>query len=689
MGSERVLAGDSTTVSSSVSRRGVLAGALGAALAVPRSRRSLAQNQGDAAIRVFPAHGSLTASPGTQITFRGESLSRLSPVRVTGSVSGEHSGIEVAHSDGGGISWFPDVAFQPGETVTVDTRLEVAGGDEGAFSFSCVQPRVVKMTPADNPADEGIEVDAEASSVRFRSRPGLVPPRIVTESYGGETGSGYLFLSPKGGAGTDGAMIVDDTGGLVWYFPAVVSTERIYDFRVMEYQGEPALVWWQGIAYAGHGFGHWVILDRTYKQIGSIQVGNGYAGGDMHDILLTPRGTAIVGAYNVIAWDLTEVGGSTDGSVIDNVVQEIDIASGAVIFEWHSLDHVAITEAYTEVNPERPNANFDYFHYNSFAFDADGDIIVSARNTWASYKVDRLTGEVHWRLGGKASDFEMGEGTQPAWQHDVRPAGHGELTIFDNGAAPPIHDESRGIVVALDTEAMSATLTREYTHPEPVLADSQGNVQILPNGNVLVGWGGAPLATEFAADGTLVLDIRLPADKESYRVFRFEWDGQPSDEPELAVEPGPDGALVFATWNGATAIASWLVLTGEAEDAMAPVSRRRSPSPPPGATSRSRRWAPPDRCSGDRAPSPSPHSRPPSDAVRSSRRRDEVVLLPEEPARAQPAPVGDPVGQRPDRRDPASPRPRLGRPERLLNQPHRGDLPHQLCLLHRAVVEHP
>ena len=573
MDSERVLAEDSPAVSPSVSRRGVLAGALGAAaLAIPSTRRVLAQDQAEPTIQVFPRPNSVTAYPGTQITFRGEGLTRLSPIKVSGSLSGEHSGIEVRHSDGNGVSFYPDVAFQPAETVVVDTRLGVVGGDSGAFEFACFTPRFIETNPVDNPADDALDVDLEANSVRYRSRPGLVPSKVVLESYGGETAPGYLFLSPKGGKGSDGAMILDDAGEVVWYFPAVVSTERIYDFKVVDFRGEPALVWWQGIAYIGHGFGHWIVANRAYEPIASVRVGNGYPGGDMHDIVITDRGTAIVITYSTLAWDLTEIDGLEDGNLTDSVVQEIDLQTGAVVFEWHSLDHIPIAETYLKYDPEFPNRFIDYVHANALALDAEGNLVVTARNSWAVYKVDRVTGDVLWRFGGRASSFEMGEGTEPAWPHDARPTEDGGLKIFDNGAAPPVHEESRGIFVDLDTEAMTATLAKAYTHPETVLADSQGNVQVLSNGNVLVGWGGAPLASEFAADGTLVLDIHLPEDKESYRAFRFEWDGQPNDEPELAIEPGTDGVAVYATWNGATAVAAWRVLAGETESELAPAS---------------------------------------------------------------------------------------------------------------------
>src|SRR5215208_5065038 len=94
----------------------------------------------------------------------------------------------------------------------------------------------------------------------------------------------------------------------------------------------------------------------------------------------------------------------------------------------------------------------------------------------------RLQGRARERGGivaarSKKSDFEMGPGTQRAYQHDARRQRDGTITIFDNGAHPKVHDQSRGIVVELDEEKMSARQLREYTSPKKPLATSQGNMQ--------------------------------------------------------------------------------------------------------------------------------------------------------------------------------------------------------------------
>src|SRR4028119_1028862 len=190
--------------------------------------------------------------------------------------------------------------------------------------------------------------------------------------------------------------------------------------------------------------------------------------------------------------DLSPYGGPADGLVLDGVVQEIDVESGEVLFEWHSLDHVAPGESYYSP-PDVPTNRFDYFHINSVDVDLDGNLLISARRTSAVYKVDRESGEVMWRLGGKRSDFEMGEGTDFAYQHDARRQADGTITLFDNYGPKNEEDCSRAVVMEVDEEAMKASLVRDYFAPDGMpIADTQGNVQVLPDGNVFVGGGSEP-----------------------------------------------------------------------------------------------------------------------------------------------------------------------------------------------------
>ena len=354
-------------------------------------------------------------------------------------------------------------------------------------------------------------------------------------------------------------MIVDDMGRPIYFRNGLYAL----DFKVQEYEGEPVLTWWEGKARPRPSVGEYVILDSSYREIKRVQAGNGY-GGNQHDFQITPQGTALLTVYNLVSWDLSSLGGPVAGRVIEGIVQELDIESGDVLFEWHSSEHVGVEESYFK---RYYSEQLDYFHINSIEVDYDDNLIISARNTSATYKIDRGTGEVIWRLGGKESDFEMGEGTRTAFQHDARRQSDGTLTIFDNGAGPQVHPQSRGIVLDLDEDDMTATLVRAYAHPDKLVSTSQGNMQVLPNGNVVIGWGSEPFVSEFSHDGELLFDANIPPDDDSYRGFRFPWKGQPAEAPAVAVDRRSDEEVdLFASWNGATQVAIWEVLAGPQPD---------------------------------------------------------------------------------------------------------------------------
>jgi Arylsulfotransferase (ASST) len=249
---------------------------------------------------------------------------------------------------------------------------------------------------------------------------------------------------------------------------------------------------------------------------------------------------------------------------------------GGVLFEWHSLDHVGLDESYRRPPKDsrwpfdylRTRKPFDYFHINSIDVDHDSNLLISSRRTSTVYKVDRHSGEVIWRLGGKNSDFELGPGTRTRYQHDARRHPDGTITIFDNGGVNK-DKQSYGIVLELDEDEMRATLLRKYPQPEGRLCGTQGNVQVLPGGNVFIGWGSNPHFSEFSREGDLLFNARFPPEVESYRAFRFPWKGYPTDDPTLLAVPGqsPDDDLrLYVSWNGATEVASWQVVGGPSPD---------------------------------------------------------------------------------------------------------------------------
>jgi hypothetical protein len=345
----------------------------------------------------------------------------------------------------------------------------------------------------------------------FRSRPDLRPPVVKVDTPAHDTASGYVFVAPKTGPSykgpvQNGPMIVDDSGEMVWFRPMQGDGMRAMDCKVQRYRGEPVITYYQGVGTT-YGRGEYVILDSSYREVKRVRAGNGYVG-DHHEFLITTDDTALLTIYSPVRWDLSPVGGPSNGAVLDGIAQEVDIESGEVLFEWHSLDHVGIENTYREL-PENEQTPFDYFHINSIDVDLDDNLLVSSRTTFAVYKIDRRSGEIIWKLGGKESDFEMGEGTWMRYQHDARRHPDGTITVFDNGGVQK-DDKSYGLVLDPDEDEMTVSLVREYPDPSGKVAAVMGNVQVLPDGGAFIGWGSLPLFSEFGPDGELLFNAVFP-----------------------------------------------------------------------------------------------------------------------------------------------------------------------------------
>lgn len=514
-----------------------------------------------ATVSVFPIPDSQYNVPKTQITFRGTPVSALGPIQVVGSRSGAHAGTVLPHSDGQGGSFIPSTPFVSGETVTVSTQLNVIDGHGGQFRFHIERPApslpamVLPRVPA---GAHGLQ--------RFHSRPDLQPPSITVSRNSAPASNGDIFLTPQFGPTQNGPMILDSTGKLVWFQPTPISRNTLTtDFRVQNLHGQPVLTWWQGSTNAGSGRGEGVIFDRNYREIATVHAGNGLDT-DLHEFLVTPQGQAYIIAVAPV-W----IPGHAR-EVMDSVVQEIDIATGLVMFDWHALGHIPVKDSYT-FGPKAGGHVLDPHHLNSVSLDRDGNLIVSARNTSAVYKINRITGHLIWTLGGKQSSFKMGPGTTPAFQHDAIIQPDGTLTMFDDGGGPPrIHKFSRGVRLSLDLTHMTASLVREYDHPPQIAAAFEGGEQLLPNGDIFVGWGQQPYFTEFDSHGHATFDAHFTVPTSSYRAYRLPWSAQPPTTPALGAANATDGtAQLWASWNGATDVTAWRLVGGANPLAMAPI----------------------------------------------------------------------------------------------------------------------
>jgi hypothetical protein len=442
-----------------------------------------------------------------------------------------------------------DRPFDPSAWTTL------AGVNRSLFAARVRRGAALTVTLVAAAGDAGAGTAADPAYHQFWSRPDLHPPVVRVLHAADHTAPGYLFIAPKRQAPQVGPMIFDNRGRLVWFRP--LKTRGITDFRVQRYQDRPVLTWWQARPTgARDGRSLYTIVDSSYRRIRIVRPGNGLVG-DIHEFVLTPRGTALMTTFRSV-----RVGARR---ISEGGFQELELRTGRVLFDWHSIDHVSPAESYSKP-PKKGSVSFDYFHINSIDVDRDGNFIVSARNTHTVYKISRRTGKILWRLGGKRSDFALGPHVRFAWQHDARRFA-GLLRVFDNGAVPKVHPQSRVIYLRLDRGRMRAQLVRSIVHRPPLVAINQGNAQSLPNGHLLVGWGHEPYVTEYDARGRIVLDLRFGGRTDSYRAYRFRWVGHPITRPAIAIH----GRRVFVSWNGATEVTRWQLLAGGSPSQLKPV----------------------------------------------------------------------------------------------------------------------
>ncbi|KAJ9627262.1 hypothetical protein H2203_003724 [Taxawa tesnikishii (nom. ined.)] len=382
-----------------------------------------------------------------------------------------------------------------------------------------------------------------------------------------------VFLSVRGTAvqtaGYVSPMVFNSNDlSLVW---ANSTYGQCFGTRIQQYNGSDYLTFWSGKPQGqGYGEGTYIMLDNSYNVAYNLTAKNVSVQGDMHEFQLTDNGTALITVYEPVSWDLSAYNIS-NGWIVDSLFQEIDIATNDLIFSWRASDHFALNSSYAAPGStgDAQDNPYDFYHINSVEKDDSGNYLISARHTHTISYVNGSTGDLIWVLGGKENQFEdqsNGDATNFAWQHDARWFNNtsNQLTLFDNGAADWVSTENatRGLRITLDYSAMTATLDQAYMSPDGILSASQGSVQPLANGNVLMGYGNNPAFTEYTPDGTVVWDVQFGiignASVQSYRAYKQNWTAYPSWDPAIAARDGS----VFVSWNGATEVKSWALLAG-------------------------------------------------------------------------------------------------------------------------------
>ncbi|MET7380490.1 arylsulfotransferase family protein [Streptomyces sp. NPDC005526] len=418
--------------------------------------------------------------------------------------------------------------------------------------------------------------------------------RVTVTADKAGTARGDIFVGPYSASrvtGQTGALINDNSGDPVWFRPLPSTTLQNTDVKVQTYhdarggRAQPVLTWWQGsIALppwytnlppgAPEPGGCYYIYDRHYRLLKTVFAHHGYYP-DQHEFTLTRRGTALFIASKPVPMDLTPYGGRKNGSIENNEIQEVDLATGRLLFSWNALEHLDPADSEEPApNSSSPGEVWDPFHLNSVDEGPDGRLLISARNMWAIYDVARRSGRIRYQIAGKKSDFTFGPHADFSWQHDARYRPGNRISLFDNGCchlpdgAPA--QVSHGLILSLDLPDRKATVDRAYYHQPPLESPTQGNTQVLGNGNAFIGWGQSPYYSEYAPEGNsqgsasrnLLYEAKLPGSDISYRAFRNRWIGTPYYPPSAAARAHGGGNVVYASWNGSTQTRAWRVLAG-------------------------------------------------------------------------------------------------------------------------------
>lgn len=429
------------------------------------------------------------------------------------------------------------------------------------------------------PSTAGRRFNQSCPTISYHSAPTLNAQRVCMNlgvTTHGTTPGTYLFLAPGGDSGL-GAGIFKDDGQLVWWQPAVAP--RIWNFQVVRYQGQSYLAEFAGhpIDNNHHESGAIYLYNEHYQRVGTITMGGAFAskGVDIHEFKITPEGDALLASS-------PQVEATLHGhpiKVYDYVIQKVSLVhtatgihTGRVLFQWDAVKHVPVSQS--RLTPPSGYA-FDYFHGNAISQDTDGNLVISARNVWGIYKINIKTGHIMWQFGARG-DAHLSEPW--CYQHDIVPLGGNRYSLFDDGSAGPgclpgySAHASRALIIQVDPNHHPASikLIRTYTHQPPLLATICGSLQLLSNGDALVGWGDVPETTEYSPTGSVLMDLSLS--NWSYRSYRLPWVGLPLTPPAVAAQRNGSSTKVWASWNGSTEVTAWRVLAGSSAGTLTPVT---------------------------------------------------------------------------------------------------------------------
>lgn len=283
----------------------------------------------------------------------------------------------------------------------------------------------------------------------------------------------------------------------------------------------------KSIAGVGYIPGSAVLLDENLKEIKRFRLlpyGSRTTADidalDGHDFILLDDNHYIAMAYyqkavSNIDSSLHPAAGCT---VVAPIIQEVQ--NGNVVWEWDATDYPEFYANSVEGNDYTNATNAqDYMHMNSMFIDPkDNNLVCSFRNQNQIVKINRKTGNIIWRLGGKNSDFPMTADQKFLRQHDATINNEGHIMMMDNGDATE-RPYSRVVELAIDESAKTISSFKSLQLPYSLFCQYMGSVQKTSN-TYFIGCGSVPRILEINFNnGSVVADKTLSS--VSYRALRY------------------------------------------------------------------------------------------------------------------------------------------------------------------------
>jgi hypothetical protein len=426
----------------------------------------------------------------------------------------------------------------------------------------------------------------------FASAPSLHPPKLsVDKPVKKGLAPGYFMVAnfknlgavksngaPAPITGQSGPLMLDSHLQPVWFRP-VPTNVLANNLMTQVYNGKPALSWWQGVVTPTGQIvsGEDVVVDQHYHTIATLHPVKGWVIA-LHEIQIVGTDAWVIASRDIPA---SRVGGPAKTKLVDTVVQKYELKSGKLLYTWDPANYIPLGDSHAVA----VKGQLDAYHANSINPTSDGDILVSLRNTWGAYLINPTTNQIEWQFGGKplggVTQFKLAPTDQFQWQHDVQLHPGNVLTLFDDhccgmtraGTFEPPTGPSRGLVLKLDMTSHTVSRVAQYVRGKSFDTGFLGNTDLLPNGNVVIGWGSKPYFSEYSRTGKLLFDGVFPDPDLSYRTYVQTWVGLPTTPPAGAIRVRGGKTTVYASWNGATEVASWRVLAGSSASHLKPVAK--------------------------------------------------------------------------------------------------------------------